>query len=104
VKWIRNCPFEYLRARMVIYLKVKPNQRFDKVEKTADGWQIRIRAPATDGKANKHLVEYLSEILQVSKSGIVLKKGKTSALKCLEIQMDEEEFHRKLESSINKTM
>lgn len=81
---------------MQIYLKVKPNQRFDKVEKIAEGWQIRLNAPAVDGKANEHLISFLSEILGLSKSKIQLKKGQTSKLKCLEIEATEEFVLQKL--------
>lgn len=89
---------------MVIYLKVKPNQRFNKVEKVETGWQIRLKSPAVDGKANENLIEFLSELLKVSKSKIILKKGQTSRLKCLEIEGDESLILAKLEASINKTM
>jgi uncharacterized protein (TIGR00251 family) len=75
---------------MLLYVKVKPNQRFDKVEKIGNEWQIRLKAPAVDGKANEHLIEYLSEILGVSKSKIVLKKGHTARIKCLEVGLEEE--------------
>ena len=89
---------------MTIYLKVKPNQRFDKLEKIGNEWQVRLKAPATDGKANAHLIELLSELLAISKSKITLKKGKTSRLKCLEIDSDEQSVLEKLTLSINKTM
>jgi len=82
---------------MLLYVKVKPNQRFDKVEKLENApgyvrayWQIRLKAPAVDGKANEHLIEYLSEILGLPKSKIILKKGHTSKIKCLEISMEEQ--------------
>src|SRR5262245_42152561 len=77
--------FDYLRGKMLIYLKVKPNQRFDRIEKTAEGLQVRLKATAIDGKANEHLVEFLSEVLAVPKSKIELLKGHTSKYKCLEI-------------------
>lgn len=89
---------------MVMYLKVKPNQRFNKVEKVETGWQIRLKSPAVDGKANENLIEFLSELLKVSKSKIILKKGQSSRLKCLEIEGDESLILAKLEASINKTM
>ena len=89
---------------MLIYLKVKPNQRFNKVEKDGSGWQIRVKAPATDGKANKELVEFLSEVLHLPKSKLELKKGQTSRIKCVEIDLDEPSVLQRLESSINKTM
>lgn len=88
---------------MLLYVKVKPNQRFDKVEKIGDGsskdgagWQIRLKAPAVDGKANEHLVDYMSEVLGVSKSKIMLKKGRTARVKCLEVDMDEALVIKKL--------
>ena len=49
-----------------------------------------IRAPAVDGKANEHLIVYLSEVLQLPKSAITLLKGQTSRIKCLDINAGEE--------------
>jgi uncharacterized protein (TIGR00251 family) len=89
---------------MIIYLKVKPNQHFDRIEKIGNDWQIRLKAPATEGKANEHLIEILSGILAISKSKIQLKKGKTSRLKCLEIDSEEATVLEKLALSINKTL
>ncbi len=74
---------------MILYVKVKPNQRFDKVEKIGNDWQIRLKAPAVDGKANEYLIEYLGEILDLPKSKIMLKKGQTARVKCVEIVADE---------------
>ncbi|MCX6292404.1 MAG: DUF167 domain-containing protein [Bacteroidetes bacterium] len=81
---------------MILYVKVKPNQRFDRVEKSANDWQIRLKAPAVDGKANEHLIEYLSEVLDLPKSKIILKKGQTAKVKCLEIFAEEELVNAKL--------
>ena len=75
---------------MLLYLKIKPNQRFDRVEGSSGQWLIRIKAPAIDGKANEYLINYLSVILDMPKSKIRLKKGQTSRLKCLEIDADED--------------
>ncbi|MFN8166056.1 MAG: DUF167 domain-containing protein [Bacteroidia bacterium] len=74
---------------MLLYLKVKPNQRFDKVEKTPEGWQIRLHAPAVDGQANEHLIAFLAELFRLPKSAIRLKKGFTGRHKCLEINAEE---------------
>lgn len=94
---------------MLIYLKVKPNQRFDKVEKAKKEpgtggaeWQIRLKAPAVDGKANEHLVDYLSKILGLPKSRITLKKGQTARIKCLEITGDEQAILTALENQANR--
>jgi uncharacterized protein (TIGR00251 family) len=74
---------------MLLYLKIKPNQRFDGIEKVGNEWQIRIKAPAVDGKANEHLVSFLSDVFGISKSKIRHKKGFTSRMKCLEIDADD---------------
>ena len=88
---------------MLLYVKAKPNQRFDRVEKVGDDWQIRLKAPAVDGKANEHLIEFLSEVLNISKSKIILKKGQTSKLKCLEIDLEEQEVRERLEFKIQNS-
>jgi len=82
---------------MLIYLKVKPNQRFESVEKVSKGavpgaveWQIRLKAPAVDGQANENLMDFLSRVTGIPKSGISLKKGQTSRIKCVEIRADEQ--------------
>lgn len=87
---------------MLLYVKVKPNQRFDKVELTSEGWQIRLKAPAIDGKANEHLINFLSEILDLPKSKILLKKGQTNKFKCLEIDSEEERVLKVLEKESEK--
>lgn len=74
---------------MQLYLKIKPNQRFNGVELIEGQWTVRVKAPAIDGKANEGLIEYLSEILRIPKSKITLLKGPTSKIKCLEIDAPE---------------
>ena len=74
---------------MLLYLKIKPGQRFDRVERLENEWVIRLKAPAVDGKANQHLIKFLSEILNTPKSSIKIIKGQTRRFKCLEIDADE---------------
>ena len=87
---------------MILYVKVKPNQRFDKIEKSGNDWQVCLKAPATEGRANKYLIEFLSEIFKIPKSKIVLQKGKTSIIKCLEINADETVIIKALNTSAAK--
>ena len=75
---------------MLLYLKIKPDQRLDRVEGSEKQWLVKIKAPAVDGKANEHLINYLCDILDLPKSKIILKKGHTSRHKCLEIDADAE--------------
>ena len=70
---------------MILHVKVKPNQRFNKTEKFQDGFLVSLQAPAINGKANDHLITYLSEVLQISKSSVQIIKGLTSRFKTLSI-------------------
>ncbi len=47
---------------------------------------LKIRAPALKGAANRELITYLSELLQVPKQGIILLKGATCKHKLLLIE------------------
>jgi uncharacterized protein (TIGR00251 family) len=85
---------------MKIYLKIKPNQRVDKVELAGEEWIIRLAAPAVDGKANEHLLSFLSEVLSVAKSRIRLVKGSTSRVKCLEIEGEAEILLQRLHAAV----
>jgi uncharacterized protein len=82
---------------MLLYLKVKPGQRLDQVSRVGQEWQIRIKAPAIDGKANEHLIAFLSEILGIPRSRISLLKGHTGRLKCVEIDAEEKHVLDELE-------
>ena len=84
---------------MLLYLKIKPNQRFDRIEGHKGQWLIRIKAPALDGKANEHLIQYLSDVLNLAKSKIRIKKGETGRQKCLEIEAFEIYVNNRLEAA-----
>ena len=75
---------------MILRIKVKPNSKTDEVIRQADGsLKVKIKAPPVEGKANKYLVEYLSKVLNLSKSKISLLKGETNSYKTLQIDAEE---------------
>ena len=47
---------------------------------------LKIAAPPTEGKANKKLIEFLSEVLDISKSRITIEKGTTSHRKLILVE------------------
>jgi uncharacterized protein (TIGR00251 family) len=49
-------------------------------------WHLKIAAPATEGKANKALIEFLSEVLDISKSRITIDKGATGRHKLIVLE------------------
>ena len=63
-------------------------------------WHIKIAAPPVEGKANKELVEFLSEVLGVSKSHITIEKGLTSRKKLIVVEgVTEAEVTKQLHTS-----
>lgn len=65
-------------------------------------WHIRIAAPPVEGKANKKLVDFLSEILDVSKHRLTIEKGTTSRKKLIIIEgLTEKEAEERLTCFIN---
>ncbi|QIW15169.1 YggU family protein [Pasteurellaceae bacterium RH1A] len=60
--------------RLRIFLQPKASR--DQVVGLHDGEiKIAITAPPVDGKANAHLIKYLSKLFKVPKSSLILEKG-----------------------------
>jgi len=69
----------------IINLKIIPNSRKNCVEKEENRYKVHVTAPAVDGKANKALIELLSEFFNVKKSSIEILRGETSRNKVVKI-------------------
>ena len=64
-----------------------PGAKRNEVVRFEEGvWHIKIAAPATEGKANKELIEFLSEVLDISKSRISIDKGATGQRKLIALE------------------
>ena len=50
-----------------------------------DALKIRLAAAPVDGKANAALIDFVAERLQLAKSAVRLKSGRTSRRKVLEV-------------------
>ena len=82
---------------MKLRIKVKPCSKKDELLREADGsLKVKIKTQPVEGKANKYLLEYLSEVLVLPKSKIVLLKGETNSFKTLEIDAEESYVNSKL--------
>ncbi len=67
---------------MIIFVEAKPKAKKNQLEVLSNNTlKIRVNAPPIDGKANKAIIEYLSEIFEIPKSNILLLKGETSKYK-----------------------
>lgn len=85
-KEIKNCPEGYK-----LKIKVCANSKKNSLEFLDDDFsdnfiKIKINKPAVDGKANKAIIEYLSDILNIPKSNISFLNGEKSSQKCLLIK------------------
>jgi len=67
-----------------------------------DALKIKLKAPPVEGAANKELIKFLSKLLKVSKSDIVIKKGETSKNK--EIEISNQTIESELKKWINSTI
>lgn len=88
---------------MILHIHLKPQRKFDRVEKKGDDWQISITARPHDNEANKYLVRYLSGILKIPVSAISIKRGHTSRIKQIEISGNEQVILEKLNASLDES-
>jgi uncharacterized protein (TIGR00251 family) len=67
---------------IVINVKVVPRASKNEIAgELAGALKVRLQAPPVEGKANKALVGFLSEVLDVSKSSIEILSGETGRKK-----------------------
>jgi uncharacterized protein (TIGR00251 family) len=71
---------------MRISIRVKSGSKANSVEILPDGsYAVRVKAPAKEGKANKAVVEALSEYFGRPKSAFTIVMGQTSKSKVIDI-------------------
>ncbi|MFH0969449.1 MAG: DUF167 domain-containing protein [Patescibacteria group bacterium] len=69
-----------------IYVKVIPESSHNKIEKISEEeYKIWLTAPPVDNKANRMLIQVLSEYLNIPKSSLAIIGGKTAKVKIIEI-------------------
>ena len=72
---------------MLLKIKITPNSpKNEIIEHTKNYMRIRIKAAPEKGKANKELLKFLSKHFSVPTSSIILKGGKNSPKKIIEIK------------------
>ena len=71
---------------MIISVRTTPNSKKVYIEKLDDNsYKIKVDSAAVGGKANKRLVEILSDYFNISKSSIRIVKGEKSRDKIVDI-------------------
>lgn len=87
------------RRGSALAIRVTPRARKNEIsEILSDGTiKIRLTAPPVEGKANKALVDFLSEVLDTSPSNIEIVAGASSRNKLVSIlDMDSETTNEKI--------
>ena len=83
--------FRWQNTDLLLQVRLQPGSRLDEiVEIHNNALKIRITALPVDGKANKHLCNYLATICKVRKTCVHIEAGQTSRNKTVRIQLDEQ--------------
>lgn len=86
LKSLINSSAEGFKLKIKVSANSKKNSLEFLDEEDDNLLKIKINKPAVDGKANKAIIEYLSDILNVPKSNITILNGEKSSQKCLLIK------------------
>jgi uncharacterized protein (TIGR00251 family) len=72
---------------LLLFIRVQPRSSRDGFAEVMENQRkLRIRAAPVDGKANQHLVRYLSRLLGVPKSRIRVETGHSSRNKRIRVK------------------
>lgn len=78
--------FKWENEDLLLQVYIQANAKQNKIiGMYNDCLKISITTPAIDGKANAALIKFLAQELNVSKSKIIIEKGKTSKTKTIRI-------------------
>lgn len=70
-----------------IKVKVKPKSKREYVKKISeDEYEVAVKDPPEKGKANKRLVELLSQYFGISKTDVFIIKGQFSRIKVVRVR------------------
>lgn len=71
---------------MKLAIKVKPHAKKTAVEQQPDGsFIVRVKEPATEGKANEAVIEAIAEFFKAPKRTVKIVRGHTSRNKIVEL-------------------
>ena len=88
--------------KLILLAQITPNSSKSRITSIDSNYVcINIKAPAENNKANQELVNYISDIILLSKHCITIVKGKTSKTKEITVNnaVDEVEIYYKLLSA-----
>lgn len=78
--------YQWQRGDLLISCRIQPNARQDGfAEVSDDTLKIQIAAPPADGKANQHLIKFLSGQFRTPQRQITIERGASSRNKRIRI-------------------
>lgn len=70
----------------IIEVRAKPNaRRSELTEETGGQWVARVKAPPSDGAANRELIALVAKHFGVAKASVTIKSGGTGRTKLVQI-------------------
>lgn len=79
--------YQWENENLILNCSIQPKSGEDRiVGPVGEYLKIRITAPPTNGKANKHLLRYLAKQFKVKQNAITIKSGHSSRQKRLCIE------------------
>lgn len=79
--------------------RISAGSRENKIEHDENRIIIKVTAPPVEGKANKAVIDFLSDVLSVRKKDIEIKSGLRSKNKIILIGgLDKDSFYKRLPS------
>ena len=86
-----------IEGGIIFKIRVIPRASRDELVLENETLKLRITTPPVDGKANKHLIDFISKLLKIKKSSISIVSGVGSRIKSLKIDgITEEEFRERI--------
>lgn len=70
---------------MKIVIRVKPNSKTEKIEKSGESLTVYVKEPARENKANLAVINLLAQYFKVPKSQILIVSGLKSKQKVVEV-------------------
>ncbi|XP_050542817.1 UPF0235 protein C15orf40 homolog isoform X2 [Daktulosphaira vitifoliae] len=93
-------------GNIIIKINAKPGAKSNNItDISPDGIGVQINAPPTDGEANTELIKYLSKVLNLRKSDMLIDRGSKSRSKTILVngtQDNIENFMNKIKKEIEE--
>ena len=90
---------------MIISVNAKPGSRTNEIlyDDATSTVKVKISSPPESGKANLHLVKFLSTFFGISQNQVEIISGHKSRKKLIKIDLADEDVVKKLRMTIKET-